>query len=526
MIDPLLRAGKRSADDSSHLAIVRIAWLAALCLILPSELLRTQTASRTEGTPGPPRASARSAITELSKDIDAIISDRNFTDATWGISIVSCESGEPIFRLNEKKNLQVASTIKLLTTAAALRRLGGDYRFGTDIYINGEIRPDGELLGDVVIKAGGDPSISPEFGIDPRQVLQSWARLLDSLGIRSVQNVLVDASLFDRIPYASGWAWDDEPYGFNAQISAAAIYSNSIEVTVTPGNAAGKPVQINVSPSTAYVSLKVTAITSRPDSVSTIDIGRERGSSMISVSGNIAAGSEPYVEHISIEKPPLFFASLLKEELERFGITVHGTAYDAADYDRTREFLSLRRIGSYASPPLREIVAAINKQSLNLPAEMLLKKLGSQLMRSGTTTAGIDAVKIFLIETGIDAEHVRLSDGSGLSRQDFIAPSDITTLLSWARRSSIARDFLGSLSIAGRDGTLASRMSHSLAENNVIAKTGYFGGVRAISGYARTRDGEWMAFSIVTSNYSVPTSVVNTAQDLILMRLASFTRRS
>jgi D-alanyl-D-alanine carboxypeptidase/D-alanyl-D-alanine-endopeptidase (penicillin-binding protein 4) len=488
--------------------------------------LSAQPGTKIEGMPGLPRTSGRSSVAALSRDIDAILADRSFADATWGISIVSCESGESIYRLNDGKNQQVASNIKLLTTAAALRKLGSEYRFRTDIYINGEITPAGDLIGDLVIKAGGDPSIAPEFGIDPREVLQTWAHLLDTLGVRTIQNVVVDASLFDDIPSASGWAWDDEPFGFNAPISAAAIYGNSIEVTVTPGTAPGRPVQINVSPSTAYVALRVSAVTSRSDSASTLDVTRERGSSIIHVSGNIAAGSEPFTEHISIEDPPLFVASLMKEELERIGIKVHGSAFNADHYDRIRELLALRKIGSYYSPPLKSIVAATNKQSINLAAEMMLKKLGREFARVGTTAAGLEVVKGFLSQTGIDVDHIRLYDGSGLSRQDFISPGDITMLLSWIHHSTLSRDFMASLAIAGQDGTLANRMKRTLAENNVLGKTGYLGSVRAISGYARTRDGEWMAYSIVTDNYSVPTGVVNAAQDLILMRLASFSRRS
>jgi PBP4 family serine-type D-alanyl-D-alanine carboxypeptidase len=473
--------------------------VAALFLIL-LQVTHAQQPPKGDGLPGTLRNISRNHIASLSKDIDAIIADPNFADATWGISIVSCENNETLYRHNDNQNRVFASNIKLLTTAAALRRLGGDYRFKTDVFINGQIQQGGELHGDLIIRATGDPSLAPEFGIDPALVIHDWAQSLDSLGIRSLNNVMVDASAFDEIPYAPGWAWDDEPFGFNAPISAAAIYGNSIRVTVTPGTAAGRPVQVTVSPSTAYVSLRVMAVTSRADSTSTLDITRERGSSTITIRGNIAARSEPYTELISIESPPLFFATLVQEELERNGITVRGSAYDAADYDRVREFLSMRLIGEYHSPPMRDIVSAINKQSLNLASEMLVKKLGKEFAKSGSTEDGIDVVKNVLTEAGIDIEHIRLYDGCGLSRLDLIAPSDITRLLTWARHHPLWEDFLASLSIAGSDGTLAGRLRGTLAERNVYGKTGYLGNVRAVSGYVRTRDGEWVAYSIVANN--------------------------
>jgi len=485
-----------------------------------------QPPAKPEATPGISRYYGKQRVAELVKDIDAIISDRNFTDATWGISIISCNSGELLYQHEGRKNRQVASNLKLLTTMTALRRLGETYRYTTGIYATGEITPTGELLGDLVVRTGGDPSLSPVFGVEPTEVMRSWARALDSMGIRSIRNVIVDASIFDDVPYAPGWSWDDESYGFNAQISAAALYDNSVEVTVTPGKAPGRPVSIDLYPSTAYVTLKVTATTTRADSASTLDIRRERGGSTITVSGNIALGSDPYVEHISVEKPPLFFATVLREELERSGITVRGSPYDAADYPEQGRYPTAREVAIYRSPPLSDIVATTNKQSLNLATEMLVKKIGREATGSGSTSAGLDVIRRQLSEIGVDVEHIRLFDGSGLSRQNMIAPTDITTMLRWARGAPFYPSFLASLSVAGVDGTLGGRLKGTLAAGNIYAKTGYLNGIRAVSGYARTREGEWLAFSIVTNNYSVPTGVVNTAQDLILMRLASFSRKS
>lgn len=502
----------------------RLGWLAVIAIAMLQQA-QGQSPINLPGLPPAQRPSTRGALPVLSTDINAILEDRNFTDATWGVSVISCDNGETLYSHNDRRNRQVASNVKLVTTAAALYKLGGDHRYWTDLYIGGAIQGNGELSGNVVIRCSGDPSISPSFGADPREIVREWARTLDSLGIRSIQNVVVDASQFDDVPYAPGWAWDDESFGFNAQISAAAIYDNSVEVTVTPGKMPGDPVSIDISPSTAYVTLKVTAMTSRRDSISTIDIRRERGTSMIVVSGNVAAGADPYVQQISVENPPLFFATLVREEFNRFGIVVHGEAYDSESYPERFTYQALRKVGTHRSPTMREIVAAVNKYSLNLAAEMLVKTLGREYMGVGSTSAGLEVMKGLLAETGIDNEHIRLYDGSGLSRQDMMAPADISGLLRWTRRSPISQDFTASLAIAGVDGTLSGRLRGTLAERNAVGKTGYLGGVRALSGFIRTRDGELLAFAIITNNYSVPTSVVNTAQDLILMRLASFSRR-
>ena len=464
------------------------------------------------------------ALSELANDISTIISDRNFREASWGISVVSCDDPAPLFQFESHKNRLVASNIKLLTTATSLMRLGSSYQFSTDVYVTGALLPNGELTGNLVVRASGDPSFSRTFGIEPIEVFANWARILDSLGITSLRNIVVDASVFDVIPYAPGWSWDDEPYGFNAPISGVAICDNSVEIRVTPGNAPGQPVGIDVYPATSYVSIQVNAVTSPADSVSTLEVSRERGSSIITVSGNIAAGSEPYSEQISIESPPLFYATLLKEALIRQGLTIHGSPLDAKSYNEPQEYGSMRHIIHYRSPELGDIAAVINKHSMNLAAEMLVKKLGRTFTGTGSTSAGVEVIKDFLAENDVDTEHLHLVDGSGLSRQNLIAPDDITTFLRKVERTVIGRDFIASLSVAGKDGTLGNRLAGTQGEGNVFGKTGYLNGIRAVSGYVRTPEQEWIAFSIVTNNYTIPTSVVNTAQDLILMRLASFAR--
>lgn len=497
--------------------------IVAHCVYAPSGV--AQQTTKGEATPGARSSQARARLHSLAADINSIIGDYAFVDASWGVSVVSCQSGEILYEHDANRNRQYASNIKLVTTSAALALLGSDYRFSTEIYIAGLIA-DGTTENDLVIRPMGDPTISPSFGVDPRGVLGEWGGVLDSLGVRKVRNVVVDASWYEDTPYGPGWAWDDEAYGFNARVSAAAIYDNSVEVRIEPGEVAGAPVRIHLVPPTAYVSLQVTAVTGTTIGMGTIDVRRERGSDIITVSGSIALGAEPYVENISVDDPPIYLGTLVSEELARRNIAVKGGVVDAADLRRPLPYSSMRRIHVHRSQPLRRIVTAINKQSLNLAAELLVREIGQRECGAGETAAGIDAVRRWHGTTGVDPERIRIVDGSGLSRLNMLAPSDVTRILRASWMAPWWADFRASLSVAGVDGTLANRMTGSLAAGNAIGKTGFLNGIRALSGYVRTRDGEWLAFSIVANNYSVPTGVVNTAQDMIVMRLASFARKA
>jgi D-alanyl-D-alanine carboxypeptidase/D-alanyl-D-alanine-endopeptidase (penicillin-binding protein 4) len=119
-----------------------------------------------------------------------------------------------------------------------------------------------------------------------------------------------------------------------------------------------------------------------------------------------------------------------------------------------------------------------------------------------------------------------LADGSGLSRYDYVTAEMMVTVLSRLHADPRHRDrFVATLPIAGRDGTISTRLRATRAEANAIAKTGSIANVRALSGYVRTRDGETLAFSILANNFTAPAATVNWMADLAVETLANYSRR-
>jgi len=142
-----------------------------------------------------------------------------------------------------------------------------------------------------------------------------------------------------------------------------------------------------------------------------------------------------------------------------------------------------------------------------------------------STGAGRLAAQAILEGWGVPASELILRDGSGLSRYDFVTPAALVAVLAHVDRDARLREpFVASLPIAGRDGTLSTRMLGTPAEGNVRAKTGSMTGVRAIAGYVATADGERLVFSIVANNFETPADVVNAATDAIVVALATFRR--
>lgn len=187
-------------------------------------------------------------------------------------------------------------------------------------------------------------------------------------------------------------------------------------------------------------------------------------------------------------------------------------------------------ITSEISEPLSTLVQHMNKESDNLYAECLFRTVAKEKGGEGSWTRGIEVMRKYMASIGIDTAHVRLTDGSGLSRMDMVTAGDFVTLLGhWydihEKPSWVKAAFYNSLPIMGVDGTLKNRLKGTPAEGNIHAKTGSMTGVRSISGYLTTRDGEPLAFSIIVNNYTAPGSEAGKAEDAALLRLVNFSRK-
>jgi D-alanyl-D-alanine carboxypeptidase/D-alanyl-D-alanine-endopeptidase (penicillin-binding protein 4) len=169
------------------------------------------------------------------------------------------------------------------------------------------------------------------------------------------------------------------------------------------------------------------------------------------------------------------------------------------------------------SESLTEVVQEMNRESDNFVAEMLLKQLGAQVGRHGSTTAGAAVVRSELERAGIPTAGVRIVDGSGLSLLDRLTAKSLVSLLRTAERDPSIRDpFLGSLSVAGISGTLRDRLRRRPARGRVIAKTGTTNEASALVGFVRRR----YVFAILQNGSPVDYWSARAAQDRFVTLLA------
>ncbi|MFZ9815173.1 MAG: D-alanyl-D-alanine carboxypeptidase/D-alanyl-D-alanine endopeptidase [Candidatus Kapaibacteriota bacterium] len=475
------------------------------------------------------------AIKQLQDDIDAILSAPELSNASVGISIIHPESGETFYKKNANTSLIPASTMKMFTTAAALELLGPDFKYTTRFYIDGTIQRSGELDGDIIIRASGDPSMSLYFMKDPGIILDNIALKLDSLGITSIKgNIIIDHSYFDDEKFGPGWMIDDIPYPYSAPISAIAFHDNKVELQFRPGAKAGDYSRMTMIPENSYLRIVNNVMTLPVGSPTLIDSDADPRSGVIDIQGSIALrdpASKGSIDEsmssigLSIDDPVQFFLQLFKQRLEKMGIRIRGSLLRNEMLNEPISYGGLKEIHAHDSPPLSSIITIINTISHNLGAEMLFKTMAKEQFGEGSFAKGAESMKRFNTKIGIIPEQCAIVDGSGLSRLNLLSAYQQTLLLSAMHRSANKEYFRASLARPGQTGTLKNRMLKSLAQQQVIAKTGSMNNVSCLSGYVTTRDGEQLAFSMMMNGFTVPDGIIRNLQDMICMRLASFSRK-
>jgi serine-type D-Ala-D-Ala carboxypeptidase/endopeptidase (penicillin-binding protein 4) len=458
----------------------------------------------------------------LTSEIDALLDDPDLAHAYWGILIKSLETGETIYDRNADRLFVPASNMKIITGAAALETLGPEFRFRTTVAAGGPIQ-NGVVDGPLVVTGTGDPSFGSRFADDSRAVFRAWA---DSLRLRGITRVAggvigVDTAFTDPT-LGQGWMWDDLAGNSSAEFGALQFNYGVIDLEIFPAQTVLQPAVILVDPPTQFVRITNDTRTMPAGTTTAIRVSRDEAGQGIVVRGEVAADATPLTRTVAIRNPALYVASLVRETLREEGIAVEGPAIHYTEIGLAHGSLQHPQpLFSYDSPPLSEILTAMMKPSQNQIAETLLRTVARELGGEGTASRAAIVVDSLFQAWELENIRMRLADGSGLSRYDLVSPALLVEILTHMDASPHREVWITSLPIAGRDGTLASRMEDPPLLDQVHAKTGSLSGIRALSGYLTTRSGERIVFSTVANNYyGVPTSEVDAIVEGILARVA------
>ncbi len=452
----------------------------------------------------------------LKTRIDSLLNSKFFQTTQIALDAYDLMSGKQLYQKNEKLLLMPASNLKILTSAAALKYLGGSYNFKTGVYYTGGII-NGTLYGDLYLVGGCDP----EFNTTDLDSLVSMVKLA---GIKEITgNLFGDVSMMDSLFWGKGWMWDDDPSTDAPYLTPLNINRNTFGVVLYPSQNYKPPVVAPV-PNTDYFNIDNEAVTVPADSPQTVKIDRNwliRGDTII-LSGNLRNISVPDSSidtlRVNVFKPELYFMNLFKEKLVSDSIKLEGNISFKETPDFANEIFTYRRT-------LKSVIPDINKNSYNLGAEMLLYALAAKFSGiPATAKNGIALVDSLIVAADADPSSFKIVDGSGVSRYNLISAGLITSVLKYIylKSDSVFKSLYSSLPIAGVDGTLKTRMTGTPAQNNVHAKTGTLSGVTTLSGYLTSKEGHLIAFSIFIENYVGSSQTGRSFQDKICNLLIDY----
>lgn len=475
-------------------------------------------------------AGAPRAIRQLQKDLGTVFNAPVMRRGNWGVDVRSVDTGAPFFALNADRLMMPASNMKILTLAAAAQTLGWDHRFTTVLETTAPVE-GGVLRGDLIVRGTGDPTINTRANRAPA-VFDEWAQALRAAGITAIDGRIIGHdNAFDDEGIGPGWAWDYLEAGYASPVGALQLNENVAELSVSPGASVGDPAIVRLAPGTGLTLINRATTVPPATERARVGVHRRIDRPELEISGTMAIDATPLIRTVAVLNPTIFFAQGVRDALGARGIAVSGMAADGDDVgaervgDRPVQAVP-RTLATTQSPPLREIATILMKVSQNQYAETFLKALGAKAGVPGTTDAGRATAIDTFTAWNIPRDGYVMSDGSGLSRYNYIAPTTITAVLRRMHADPVHRDaFLATLPIAAKDGTIATRMRRTRAAGNVRAKTGSISNVRSLSGYVTTRDGETLVFSIVANDFVIPSAVVDWIADLAVETLANFTRR-
>lgn len=462
---------------------------------------------------------------ELGAKVDAIANRAEFSRSRWGILIQPLSSTATLYSRDAAKYFIPASNVKLLTTAAALQKLGADFRIKTSVY-SGE-------NGSLYVAGRGDPSIA-------EAQLKSLAQQLKQRGISQVNQLIGDDSYFQGNAVNPNWEWEDAQAGYGAPINSLIFNQNAIELLLSP-QALGQPLKVTFAEPklTNQWQILNNSVTVAQNESEFIAVGREFDRSAIRVSGQLRVGAASEPAYVAVVNPANHFMQQFQQVLAAEGIPVKQALVSSNFPNYNQELATVE------SPPLAQLVKETNRESNNLYAEVLLRLLGKAtgkmtvpqtvtgkmpvpqedltgkmpLPQEDTSEIGLKELKTVLTQLGVNPNSYKLADGSGLSRHNLISPEALVQTLRLMANSPAASVYRASLPVAGESGTLKNRIN--ITPNRVIlqAKTGTLSGVSALSGYIEVPNYEPLVFSIIVNQSELSAAKVRSATDEIVLLL-------
>ena len=440
---------------------------------------------------------SKQTLQTLPKSVTKLLKKYKIPKRNISIYIRDLNAKSPLLVHNADKLRVPASTMKLLSTYAALKELGASYSWRTEVWLRGKLE-DGVLDGDLIIKGFGDPFL----------VQEKFWKLIKTLRDKGLQqingDIIIDNSYFQLEKHDPA-AFDGKAYrAYNAQSSALMFNFQATRFLFTPDEGkAPKPEKIKNKKSKRVKtkgSVKVVPYPSIDDFtfVNQIKLTKGRcrkshrrpkfsknsnGKFVIKGKYSLKCKQRYILRAVSSPEHHVFNA------FRDFWRDSQGTLKGGLKLGKVNAGDEIFHV--YSSPSLGEQIRLINKWSNNVMAKQLLLTLGAKKFGApATMDKGRRAVIEVLDKSSINTKSIRLENGSGLSRTARISAKQMGKLLETAFRESFMPEFIASMSLLGVDGTLGNRLHKKSLRGRSHLKSGTIDFATAVAGYMLNRQGK------------------------------------
>lgn len=427
---------------------------------------------------------AQSVKAKLETAAANLLADPQMKHAILGLKVVNSETGELVFELNAETGLSPASCQKTITSAAAMEFLGPKYQYKTEIGYDGLVRKN-KLKGNIHITGYGDPTMgSWRYGnTKDSAVMDQLVRTLQARGITQFKGLLVGhANKWETGTTPGGWPWDDIGNYYGAGTAALNWHENQCDILLNSGDQLGGPVTIVKSDPEMYniaLTSELTAAAKGTGDNSTVFTSplSNRGY----LRGTVPVGEQAFVVAASLPDPPMQLLSAFEKGLAKAGLKP--LSFNTSDSVNTATYQPLY---TYLSPALDSINYWFMKKSINMYGETLIKTIAYEKTGFGSTEKGLQIVKQFWKEQGVDPTALRMIDGSGLSPQNHITADALVKVLQYVRTRPWFSYYYDALPVY----------------NNMKLKSGTIAAVKGFAGYHTAKDGTAYTVAMLINNYT------------------------
>lgn len=421
--------------------------------------------------------------------IDRFVDDSLMRHASVGVIVTDLSSGKMLGGRNINLACITASTMKTVTSSAALELLGADFTFDTPVYLEGEINGN-TLRGNIVVVGSGDPTLGSVYFKDNLDIVHEVVETLKKQGIATIEGkVLVDNSLYYYPAYNGDWCADDLAWDYGMGIHALNYCDNRMKLVFT-GKGDGSAEDAHFEPNIPGVQI---INRMRPGNEDNVGVLLEYANPAIILTGT--AADTTYYFDVANPTPGALLVDSLSRTLANSGIRIANKPFAPSNM----RWLLL----THKSPILSDIIASLLERSDNMFTEGLLKAIAVNSHREPTSAQGVEVIDSLFTARGIDASGKFQYDGSGLARNNKAPVKFFADMLTYMRdrRFGIRQlrlvDLMTRIGINAKIGT---KIPSSSISGMIASKSGSMRDVQCYVGYFPADEPKY-AWAVLVNNW-------------------------